>query len=600
MKSAIIILLSVLFAFGQEITIDWKYHNVGRVRQLITNKGPLWPAGYPVRDMINCEYPPGSFEEHIGEAGIWIGAITPQGDTLVSVTTSWNPWNSHFEFWPVSSNPWDTIWVAARNDTLDIPYWPNYVGLADQDFICRYNDYNPVSMKDSWHRPLYVDVIQVSHAWASPQPLNEIILFDFYIIPARFDLKRAFITYWVDPNVGFRFSDIQQFLRDDMSWYFYDQRMGVGVDGRGGGDGEAFSPIGFKIIPPKGYDPDQLKWSFQWNASTNPPGLTPATDAEKYRLLMDTDIIMDNQQIPSGSHFVMSFGPFDLAVGDTLFFRIAEILGEGVEGVLNTAHKVDLLAARDFQLPAPPPRPPFRFVTDNHKVTLIWKPTPENNPELYMDPNRTDGEPQPFEGYRVYKSTQSIQGPWKLLAEYDIPDNDYGNNIGLQYEYVDEGLLNNVEYYYSVTAFSKEDRTLNWPSLESSINQNAKVVVPGTAPPPTVGQVAVVPNPYRGDIDYNAYNPPWEKPEGRRSFWMEQDRRIQFINLPKDCLIKIYTLSGDLVNTIEHHGGATGQGYHDWNLTSSVGQAVASGIYMFSVKDLNNGNIQVGKFVIIK
>lgn len=183
-------------------------------------------------------------------------------------------------------------------------------------------------------------------------------------------------------------------------------------------------------------------------------------------------------------------------------------MGDGVEGALNTAHKVDLLAERDFQLPAPPPRPPFRFITDNHKVKLIWSPTPENNPEEYFDPNRADGEMKPFEGYRVYKSTQSIQGPWKLLAEYDIPDDNYGKNIGLQYEYVDDGLLNNVEYYYSVTAFSKEDRMLNWPSLESSINQNAKVVVPGPAPPQTVGQVAVVPNPYRGDIDYNSYNPP--------------------------------------------------------------------------------------------
>ena len=601
MKRIIFILFIVIATgFSQEITIDWKHHNIGRVRQLITNKGPLWPAGYPVRDMINCEYPPGSFEEHIGEAGIWVGAITPKGDTLVSVTTSWNPWNSHFEFWPFSNEPWDTIWVAGRNDTLNIPYWPNYVGLSDQDFICRYNDYNPVSLKDSWHHPLYVDVIQVSHAWASPKPLNEIILFDFYVVPTKFKLHKMYITYWADPNVGYRFSDIQQFLRDDMSWYFPDERMGMGVDAPGGQDGQAYSPIGFKIIPPKGINPNKLKWSFQWNPSTNPPGLTPATDEEKYRLLMDTNIIMDNQQIPSGSHFVMSFGPFDLEVGDTLKFQVAEILGDGVNGVLSTAKKVDLLAARDFQLPAPPPAPPLRFVTDNHKVKLIWKPTEKDNPEEYFDPNRADGDTRPFEGYRVYKSTKSIQGPWKLLAEYDIPDDNYGHNIGLKYEYVDDGLLNNVEYYYSVTAFSKEDHQLNWPSLESSINQNAKVVVPGTAPPPTVGKVAVVPNPYRGDIHYNSYNPPWEKPEGRRSFWMEQDRRIQFINLPRDCEIKIYTLAGDLVNTIEHHGGASGKGYHDWNLTSSVGQAVASGIYMFTVRDLNNGKVQVGKFVIIK
>jgi hypothetical protein len=38
----------------------------------------------------------------------------------------------------------------------------------------------------------------------------------------------------------------------------------------------------------------------------------------------------------------------------------------------------------------------------------------------------------------------------------------------------------------------------------------------------------------------------------------------------------------------------------DWNLTSYVGQAVASGIYLFSVEDRRTGGVQVGKFVIIR
>jgi hypothetical protein len=110
--------------------------------------------------------------------------------------------------------------------------------------------------------------------------------------------------------------------------------------------------------------------------------------------------------------------------------------------------------------------------------------------------------------------------------------------------------------------------------------------------------VAAVPNPYRGDIAYNSYNPPWEKPAGNRPWWMEQDRRIQFINLPTQCQIKIYTLAGDLVTTLDHHDAA--RGYEDWNLTSSIGQAISSGIYLFTVEDVTNAKVQVGKFVIIK
>jgi hypothetical protein len=198
----------------------------------------------------------------------------------------------------------------------------------------------------------------------------------------------------------------------------------------------------------------------------------------------------------------------------------------------------------------------------------------------------------------VYKSTVSAQGPWTLLAEYDLPDNEYGNNTGLKWEYVDVGLLNNFEYYYSVTAFSKPDSATDFPSQESSISANAVKVIPGTAPPKTVGKVAVVPNPYRGDVAYHEYNPQWEKPTGSRKFWMEQDRRIQFINLPAHCEIKIYTLAGDLVATLQHNDPQFG--FEDWNLTSSVGQAVSSGIYLYTVEDLNTGEVQVGKFVIIK
>jgi hypothetical protein len=134
--------------------------------------------------------------------------------------------------------------------------------------------------------------------------------------------------------------------------------------------------------------------------------------------------------------------------------------------------------------------------------------------------------------------------------------------------------------------------------MESSKNAGAVRAIPGTPPPSTVGQVAVVPNPYRGDIAYNSYSPPWEKPAGTRTQWMEQDRRMQFINLPKSCEIKIYTLAGDLITTIQHFDAD--KGYEDWNMTSSVGQAVSSGIYLYTVQDKISGDVQVDKFVIIK
>ena len=61
---------------------------------------------------------------------------------------------------------------------------------------------------------------------------------------------------------------------------------------------------------------------------------------------------------------------------------------------------------------------------------------------------------------------------------------------------------------------------------------------------------------------------------------MEQDRRIQFINLPYPSEVVIYTLSGDVVRKLQHNDPV--KGYKDWDLTSNVGQTVASGLYLFS------------------
>ncbi len=54
-----------------------------------------------------------------------------------------------------STEKWDTIWVVSKGDTANIPYWPNYVAVSDQDFVCRYTDYNVLNVQG--HTPLYVD-----------------------------------------------------------------------------------------------------------------------------------------------------------------------------------------------------------------------------------------------------------------------------------------------------------------------------------------------------------------------------------------------------------------------------------------------------------
>jgi hypothetical protein len=584
----VISLILVNAALPQQATLDYKVHSVGSIRQLVTNMGTWWRAYTNYPGLIYSEYPLNSNEEHVGEGGIWVGAMV-RGDTLVSCTSSWN---SSFEFYP-TNNYQDTVWVVPKGETVDIPYWQDYTAVSDQDFICRYRDYAVTNIPD--HTPLYVDVIQTSYAWSSP-PLDRIIVFNYYVIPTRVDLDQAYIAFWLDGNVGYR-GQSWAFALDDYSMYYQDRYLGMAVDDEGQDDGDAFSPIGIKVFPPADVNDRDLTWTFNWYPGQG-MGAPPSRDGERY-LQMSSGKIMNNQLEAVGSQFIVSFGPLDLSVNDTLQFAIAELMGEGIDGVLDADVVVEWLVERGYKVPSPPPKPPLSVTVDNKKVTLNWEALAgQVNPETYQDDARADEEPVPFEGYRLYKSTESKNGPWTLLAEFDLPGNDLYNNTGLQHTYTDVGLLNNLEYYYTVTAFSKPDTAIDFPSQESSKTDNARLIIPGNRPPETVGKVAVVPNPYRGDIAYNSYNPPWEKAGGTRDRWMEQDRKVQFINLPAHCEIKIYSLAGDLVYEIEHNNRDIG--YEDWNLTSTVGQAISSGIYLFSVENLTNGDVQVGKFVVIK
>jgi hypothetical protein len=593
---AVFVLMLSLPASGvaQETTLDYKVVQGGSYRHVITNKGFLCGKGghdlFGYGGLINAEYPLNSFEEHITEAGIWIGC-REDSNYYVSVTTGES---SGWEFYP-TAEPWDTIWVVERNDTADIPYWQNYVGVSDYDYICRFNDYGAPSLRENNHTPLYLDVIQVAHSWTSP-PLNDVMVVKYYIMPQQINLSRVYIADWMNGNVGY-VRDGGHGL-DDETIYDIERNIQICYDLPGGTDGETFGPVGNKLIPSQEHMMnDSLNVTFIWYNGRL--GGIPSRDDERYAD-MSAEIIMEDQiSTGDGTKSFASVGPYEIAAGDTLEFTLAYIYGESIQAIQETDTYVEWLVQQDYRTPSPPPAPGVVIKTDDQKVILDWDPAVTGlNPELYEDPYRADSILRPFEGYRVYKSTKSSTGPWTLLAEFDLPGNSYGSNTGISYTYTDVGLLNNVDYYYTVTAFSRPDTVVNFPALESSRNIPAQTVVPGTAPPETVGKVAVVPNPYRGDIAYYSYNPAWEKPEGTRDFWMEQDRRIQFINLPAYCQIKIYTLAGDLIATIDHDDPT--KGFADWNLTSTVGQAISSGIYLYTVEDKNSGEVQVDKFVVIK
>jgi hypothetical protein len=95
-----------------------------------------------------------------------------------------------------------------------------------------------------------------------------------------------------------------------------------------------------------------------------------------------------------------------------------------------------------------------------------------------------------------------------------------------------------------------------------------------------LNNLRVFPNPY--------------KPGSNTSF----DRRggIVFSHLTQDALLRIYTITGELVfeTSIEN-----GKGFYEWNAYNDSGNALASGVYVYVITNSNNEK-KSGKLAIIK
>jgi hypothetical protein len=107
-----------------------------------------------------------------------------------------------------------------------------------------------------------------------------------------------------------------------------------------------------------------------------------------------------------------------------------------------------------------------------------------------------------------------------------------------------------------------------------------------------LGDIAVVPKPY---VAAARWEPPRLYASGRG------ERRLYFIHLPARCTIRIYTMSGELVQTLEHgeDGSNLLDGDEPWDLKTKDGLDIAPGVYIFHVDAPGIGE-KVGKFAIIK
>ncbi|MDZ7302868.1 MAG: hypothetical protein ONB44_12130 [candidate division KSB1 bacterium] len=301
------------------------------------------------------------------------------------------------------------------------------------------------------------------------------------------------------------------------------------------------------------------------------------------------------------------FGPYDLAVGDSIHIVLAEgvsglsrekcyeigrkwlnneaplIMPNGTTATDRNKYKdAWVMTGQDslfqafrrairnykngYNIPQPPPPPKtFEVTSGGDRIRLSWADNADSWPG--------------FNGYRVYRATGKPDTSYTLIFSCDK------SNVAHAFD--DTDARRGFDYYYYVV--SKDDGRSNdvYPGvpLESSkfytmTNKPAYLRRPAST---DLATIRVVPNPF--NIRARSLQ-----------FGVEAPDRIAFFGLPPVCTIKIYTESGTLIETIEHTDGS---GDELWDSLTESRQIVVSGLYI-AYFETPDGRSTFRKFIIIR
>ena len=80
--------------------------------------------------------------------------------------------------------------------------------------------------------------------------------------------------------------------------------------------------------------------------------------------------------------------------------------------------------------------------------------------------------------------------------------------------------------------------------------------------------------------------------------FLNQRRSLMFTNVPAQALIKIFTVSGVLVDEIIINNSPE-KGIVHWDMLTREGLEISAGMYLYHIK-AETGNEKIGKFAVIK
>jgi len=325
--------------------------------------------------------------------------------------------------------------------------------------------------------------------------------------------------------------------------------------------------------------------------------LANQSEAVLYAILNGTDrTLMDAHNLEDVlSPFLLEgFGPYDLAPKDSIKIVIIEavngipqnlavkglasqsLLPAGLDSLKNTIDRAKKLYDNNYVLSSlAPPSPTVEYfvLPSTQEIVITWT----TDVEQWIDPKTGTND---LDYYNIYRSDRSFIGPFEILKRRGIKltGSDFSRYFDAElgkWKYKDNTVQVGVGYFYAVTSVDKNGN-------ESGIvNRNTQALKTARAPAENTLSVSVFPNPFRLVSGLPTAG---------------EESSIVFTNLPAKCTIRIYTVSGELVRTLEHDNPNSGE--EVWNQLTDSRQKTAAGVYLYTVEsDVGNAK---GTLLLIK
>jgi hypothetical protein len=285
-------------------------------------------------------------------------------------------------------------------------------------------------------------------------------------------------------------------------------------------------------------------------------------------------------------------GPFDLAAGESADYWVSVMVGDDEDDLLSVVDQIWEYWESGWDI-AVVPAPSLGAESADRSVTLFWDNRLDveyENPVLSVPAND-------LVGYKLYRTTDPSLRSWTEIADLPMQFKDETTVRQRAYEFVDTEVSNGFDYYYTLTAYrinssGQVEESTKLSDLGNIENQpNAIAAQPMTRPAQNTADmdaIRVVPNPY-------VLSAPWDEARLGNTPFGEPIRNLAFTHLPTPCTIKIFSVDGDLVQTLEHAGES---GREEWNLLTSENRPIVSGIYFYHVKSALGE--KTGRFAVIR